>query len=256
MKKLFLLNIVLFLVIFCLINGSYAGENIMPFKSGERLIYQVKWQGIKAGTATTDVYPIRINDGKDLYHFVLTAKTSSFFDRLYKCRATIESYSDIHMTHSTFLRETDTIGKDKNELVVHFDWEKNRAQLSKNRTKETPISIYPGTFDVFSILYFLRTLDIKGKTDFQARVTDGTNLIVGKIRVIKRNLKVTLKNNTYVTNRLLLRPKKINGKLYGKRKKEEIHVWMTNDKQQIPVKIKSKLSVGTLCIELVALENR
>ncbi len=256
MKKLFLFNIVLLTATYNLIGYSYAGEKTMPFKSGERLIYQVKWRGIKAGTAMTDVYPIKTFEGKDSYHFVLTAKTSSFFDKVYKCRATIDSFSDINMTRSTYLKETDTLGKNGNELIVHFDWNKKKAQIFKNRIMEKSICIFPGTFDIFSFLYFLRTFDIKRKTEFESIVTDGTNLIVGKIDVVKRKEIIKLKNHVYETNRLRLKPKKINGEIYKKRKRDEIHVWMTNDKRQIPVKIKSKLLIGTLSIELVKIENR
>jgi len=81
-------------------------------------------------------------------------------------------------------------------------------------------------------------------------VTDGKKCIIGKAFIIKKEtLKLT--NGTYDTYLIELEIKHVGG-VFEKSKNAKIQVWVTADRRRMPVKIKSKVVVGSFVGELVS----
>jgi len=76
---------------------------------------------------------------------------------------------------------------------------------------------------------------------------------MGEATVIKRE-KITVADRTYDT--FLVEPdlKHIGG-VFEKSKKAKLEIWVTADTQKIPVKIKSKVIVGSFVAELISAEG-
>ena len=227
-----------------------AFEQDSPFYPGEKLTYQLKWNFIPAGEAVLEVLPIVTINGVKSYHFVLTAKSNSFIDLFYKVRDRIDAYSDLDMTHSILYQKKQKEGKTKRNVVVNFDWDKKEAQYSNFKKKRKSIPILPGSFDPLSVFYYSRFLDLKNIKEIKRPVTDGKKCVIGIAKVIKRE-KIKLKNGTYDT--YLLEPdlKHLRG-VFEKSKNAKIKLWVTADKARIPVKIKSKVIVGSFIGELIS----
>jgi hypothetical protein len=81
-------------------------------------------------------------------------------------------------------------------------------------------------------------------------VTDGKKCIIGKATVIKRET-IKVEGKTYDTYLIEPELKHIRG-VFKKSKNATIQVWVTTDKRHIPVKIRSKVVVGTFVGELVS----
>jgi hypothetical protein len=225
----------------------------LPFLPGEKLTFRLKWGFIPAGEAVLEVLPVKILNGIRSYHFVLTAKTTAFVDIFYKVRNRIESYTDRGMTHSIHFRQKKHEGKTRRDIIVEFDWDKNQAHYSNFGKKREPVSILPGSFDPLSVFYYARLLELKENAEIKCPVTDGKKSIVGIAKVIKRE-KVTISDKTYDT--FLMEPELEHvGGVFEKSKDARIRVWVTADRRKIPVKIKSKVAVGSFVGELVAAEG-
>lgn len=224
-----------------------------PFSPGEKLTFKLKWYFIPAGEAVLKVLPIENINGIKAYHFVLNVKTNEFFDAIYKIRDRIDSYTDIGMTRSILYKKRVAGTKHKRDVVVSFNWDLNEAQYSNFGRKRKPVSLPPGTFDPLSIFYYSRMCNFKEKFILQRPVTDGKKSVIGSGKVIKRET-IKLKNGKYDT--YLLEPdlKNLSG-VFRKSKNATIKIWMTADKRKIPVKIKSKVVVGSFVGELVATEG-
>jgi hypothetical protein len=242
--------IVLTAVIVCPWNTN-AAENAPPFHPGERLVFEVRWAFIPAGKAVLEIYPIERIDGVKAYHFVMSVKTYEFVDVFYKVRDRIESYTDVGMTHSILYKKR-CQGKAKKDVVVKFDWEKQEALYSDFGTKREPISIFPGSFDPLSVFYAFRWHDLKENREIQTAVTDGGISVMGKAKVIRRE-RVTVPTGDYDT--FLVEPdlKHIGG-VFKQSKKAKLQIWVTSDHRHIPVKIKSKVKVGSFVAELVSVK--
>lgn len=234
-------------------NNLRAEEKDLPFQPGERLTFQLRWGIIPAGEAVLEVLPVEIVDGIKAFHFVLTARTNAFVDVFYKVRTRIESYTDIGMTHSILYRQKKREGKTKRDIVVTFDWDKNQAMYSNFGKKREPISIHPGSFDPLSVLYYARLLDLNANAEIRCPVTDGKKSIIGRGRVKKRE-KIMISDKTY--DAFLMEPElKHVGGVFEKSRDAKIKLWVTADHRKIPLRIKSKVVVGSFVGELSSAEG-
>jgi hypothetical protein len=224
-----------------------------PFSPGEKLTFKLKWCYIPAGEAVLEVLPIENISGIEAYHFVLTVKTNPLFDTIYKVRDKIDSYTDIDMTRSILYKKSQTGRKHKRDVVVNFNWDKNEAEYANFGRKRKPVSLLPGSFDPLSIFYYSRMCDFNDQFILQRPVTDGRKCVIGSGEVIRRET-IKLKNGKYDTYILEPELKDLIG-VFRKSKNATIKIWITADKRKIPVRIKSKVVVGSFVGELIAAED-
>ena len=90
--------------------------------------------------------------------------------------------------------------------------------------------------------------------ELEKPLTDGKKWILGRARVVKRE-KVTVLSGIY--NTYLVEPDLEHiGGVFKKSKDAKLQIWVTADDRRIPVKIKSKVAVGSFVGELMSVENK
>ncbi len=231
------------------INAAAATEGTFPFSPGEKLTFKLHWGIIPAGDVVLEVLPIETKNGIDSYHFSMTVKSTPFIDIFYKVRERIDSYVDLDMTHSLLYTKKQHEGRHKRDVIVAFDWKKNEASYSNYGKKRKPISILPGSFDPLSVFYSYRLFELQENSVIEIPVTDGKKCVKGIGRVIKRE---TLKLSFGTFDTFLIEPdlKHIGG-VFKKSKDAKIKLWVTADNRRMPVKIMSKVVIGSFTGELV-----
>jgi hypothetical protein len=229
---------------------TQATEKNFPFYPGEKLTFQLRWTVIPAGEGTLEILPVETIKGVKSYHFVLTAKSNSFIDYIYKVRDRIDAYTDIEMTHTILYKKTQCEGNTKKEVIVNFNWENDKAQYSTLKKVREPINVLKGSLDPLSAFYYTRLFDLKENLIIERPVTDGKKCIIGKAFVIKKET-LNLTSGTYDT--YLIEPEitHVEG-VFKKSKNAKIQVWVTADNRRMPVKIKSEVVVGSFVGELVS----
>ena len=243
-----------FIIVFITILGSshdiIAGEKDFPFHPGEKLTFVLKWTIIPAGESVLEVLPMETLDGVKTYHFLMTAESNAFIDAFYKVRDRIDAYTNTEMTHSVLYKKKQREGNSHRDVIVKFDWQNNKAQYTNLNERRPPIDIMPGSFDPLSAFYFVRFFDFQKTSKIERPVTDGKKCIIGRLSVIKRET-LKLQSGTYDTYLIEPELKHIGG-VFEKSKDAKIQLWVTADKRKIPVKIKSKVVVGSFVGELVS----
>jgi hypothetical protein len=241
-----------FLVTIALATHTEATERVYPFCPGEKLTFQVKWGFIPAGEVVLEILPMETINGARVYHFLMTVRTYPLIDLFYKARDRIDAYTDTGITHSILYKELKK-GKSKRDVLVNFDWQRRKAQYSNFGKKRKPISIRPGSFDPLSVFYAFRLHELRENTEIQAPVTDGKRCVAGRARIVKRET-IKVAHRTYDT--FLAEPdlRHIRG-VFEKSKNAKFQIWITADNRRIPVKIKSKVVVGSFVAELITAEN-
>ncbi len=224
---------------------------IPPFAPGEKLTFVLKWGRIPAGKATLEVRSVEDMNGEAAYRFVMTARTSSFVDIFFKVRDTIEGMANTAMDHSLHYRAQQHEGNYKRNIVVRFDWDKQEAQYRDSNEYKEPISIPPGTFDPLSVLYYIRMHPLQENTRITRPVTDGKKSVEGKLHVLKRET-VKVPAGKFETYKVEPSTEGIGG-VFKKNKKAKLHIWLTADERRLPVKIKSKVAVGSFIGELISI---
>jgi hypothetical protein len=231
---------------------AQAIDTAPPFMPGEKLTFQVTWCFIPAGEGILEIFPMERINGVQSYHFVMTTRTYPLIDIFYKVRDRIDAYADAAMTHSMLYKNRKE-GKSTKNVVVHFDWAEHKAQYSNFGEKSNPIPIEPGSFDPLSVFYAFRLHPLKENMEIRAHVTDGKRCVIGKTKIIRRET-VTVASGTYDT--FLAEPelRHIRG-VFKKSKNAKLQIWVSADHLRIPVRIRSKVSVGSFVAELISAEN-
>ena len=244
--------IVAFAVIFGLAEDTLSGDKDFPFSPGEKLTFQAKWGPIPAGEAVLQVLPIETVNGIKSHHFMLTTKTYPFIDLFYKVRDRIDAYTDVEMTHSILYKKFKQ-GKSRKNVVVNFFWNKNKAQYSNFGKKRKPISILPGSFDPLSVFYAFRLRKLEENLEMEGPVTDGKKCVIGRVKVVRRE-KIRIASGTYDTYLVEPELRHIGG-VFEKSRNARLQIWVTADGRQIPVRVKSRVVVGSFVGELISLEQ-
>lgn len=233
-----------------IVASTVAGQ---PFAPGEKLTFQLRWGLIPAGETVLEVYPMAEIDGRQAYHFVMTATTNSFVDLFYKVRDRIDAFTDAEMTHSVFYKKKQQEGSTRRNVEVKFDWQRQEAFYSNFGREEKSISLMPGTFDPLSVFYYIRSLELKEIGEVERPVTDGKKSVVGRARIIKRET-IMVADASYDTYLLEPELKHIGG-VFEKSKDAKIMIWVSADERRLPVKVKSKVVVGSFVAELSGVEK-
>ncbi len=214
-----------------------------PFYPGERLTFELKWSILPVGEATLEILPVKTIEGTPAYHFKMTAKSYPFIDLFYKIRDRIEAFADTKMTHSLLYKKTQLEGSTHRDIVVTFDWQKGKAHYSNfgKEKRETPLRA--GAFDPLSAFFYVRTLDLVVGKEIKRSITDGKKVVLGRVRVVKKD-RIAVAGGAY--DAFLLEPElKHVGGVFEKSKNAKIQVWVTADQWKIPIKLKSKVVVGS-----------
>jgi hypothetical protein len=231
---------------------GWAGD--FPFKPGERLTYVLRWGFIHAGEAVLEVQPMTEVDGRAAYHFVMTAKSNSFIDAFYKVRDRIDAYADADMQQSLHFKKKQREGNYKRDVVITFDWSKNIAQYENRGKKKDPIPLIPGSFDPLSAFYAIRHMKMKEGSTISKPITDGKKNVVGEARVVKRET-IKVDGRSYDTFLIIPDLKHVGG-VFKESENAKMKIWVTADSRHIPVRLKSKVVVGSFVGDLVKVEGK
>jgi hypothetical protein len=230
---------------------GWAGE--YPFKPGERLTYVLRWGFIHAGEAVLEVQPMTEVNGQAAYHFVMTAKSNAFIDNFYKVRDRIDAYADADMQHSLHFKKKQREGNYKRDVIITFDWNENIAQYENKGKKREPIPLLPGSFDPLSAFYAIRRMEMQTGLKISQPITDGKKGVVGEANVVKRET-IKVGGKSYDTFLIIPDLKHVGG-VFKESENAKMQIWVTADSRHIPVRLKSKVVVGSFVGDLVNAEG-
>ena len=240
-----------------------AGEHDRAFSPGEKLTFQIKWGPFPAGEAVLEVLPMERQDGTPVYHFAMEVKTNAFLDLFYYYRSRIDAYAELQMNRSLLYKQTTQTGRKTKDVIVDFDWQNNLAHFHRTETffrpkrktnvKSLQTPLLPGTFDPLSAFYYTRMLAPQERTLTTRPISDGKRTLRANLKVIGRET-IRLNGQSYDT--FLVQPdlKGVNP-VFEKEAGATILIWVSADERRIPIKLKSKVSVGSFTGELVGVEG-
>ena len=228
--------------------GPASQPEAFAFAPGEKLHYRLKWSFIPAGDAILEVLPIVETDsGEKAYHFRLTITSNSFVDVFYKVRDRIDGYTDLELSRSVRYTKNQEEGDTRRNVVVEFDWPAG-IMTYQDEEKFRVNKLVPGSFDPLSIVYYARSLSFGKNEVIERFVTDGNKTITARAKVVKRE-KIKIDGVQYDT--FLLEPEIEHiGGVFEKDPNAKIRLWLTSDHRHIPVKIASRVAVGSFIGEL------
>ncbi len=209
------------------------------FTVGEKLTFDVKYGFVTAGVATMAIPKIRRISGREAYNITFEVNSVPSFDWIYKVRDHYESYMDTAGLFPWRFEQHIREGGYSRDFSAFFD---QRRGLAKTSGGEYKIPKYVN--DIVSAFYFARTLDYSHlKVDDLFRLQN-----FYKDSVYSLDVKYLGKEQTEVPagtfNCIKVEPVIQKGGLF--KSEGSIIVWLTDDKLKVPVKVKTKVVIGSI----------
>ncbi|WP_132704668.1 DUF3108 domain-containing protein [Winogradskyella wandonensis] len=248
MKKhlLFFLTLVIFQL------GSAQQQS--AFTDGEWFKFRMSYSGwLKAGEATLNVKQKKYN-GKEVYHVVGKGATTGPIKWFFKVKDRYESYFDAKTgLPYRFIRKIDEGGHTK-DIEIEFDHNKKKATVNNKKYKTVKeIDIDVNVQDMVSAFYYLRnnydTDKIKVGDVVQLSMFFDEENYPFKLKFLGREtLKLKVNGNKVKVKTLKFRPYVMAGRVF--KEEESLTLWVSADKNKIPLKIQADLAVGSLRADL------
>lgn len=245
MKKIVLLFL---LVAFSSCLFSQERSEPVPFKSGEWLRYKMSYSGfLKAGIAIMEVYEKELN-GKKVYHGMGSGWTSKFINLFFKVNDKYQTYFDKE-TNQPYLFKRDVYeGGHIIKRNTTFRYSDNTAIVEDFRKDTIQYVKFNDVQDMISAFYYLRrqqTNALKPGDILTVNMFFDADTFPFRLKLLKREV---IKTSFGKIKTLKFRPYVKSGRVF--RANESVTIWISDDDNKIPIKMKADLSVGSLRAEL------
>lgn len=224
------------------------------FQDGEWFKFRMSYSGwFKAGEASLTIKEKQLK-GKPVYHVIGKGKTTGLINAFFKVRDRYESYFDTKSgLPYKFIRKIDEGGHTK-DIEIAFDHDTKKAEVNdKKRKTVKSVNIHANVQDMVSAFYYLRnnydTDKIKiGDVVELSMFFDEENYPFELKFLGRETIKVTVNGTRVKVKTLKFRPYVMAGRVF--KEEESLTLWVSADKNKIPLKIKADLAVGSLRADL------
>ena len=236
------------LIIFVLTAG-FSSQKERAFDVGEWFKFRIHYGVINAGYATLEVKEA-VRNNKKVYHAIGKGYTTGMSRFFFKVDDTYESYFDKETGNPyQFVRKIDEGGYTKNQEGFTNPGT-NRILVKDYKNKKEKTFVVPAnTQDIMSTFYYLRNhpnidkLKVGEAIAIDMFFDDETTKF--KLKFIGRE-DISTKFGTIPT--MIFRPLVQSGRVF--KEQESLTVWISDDNNKLPVRIKASLAVGSIKADL------
>ncbi len=226
----------------------------MPFDTGERLSYDLRYVGVTAATFQTEVLPPKLVSDRKVYDIKAHAKTVSLFELVYRVDDRMESFFDYEGLFShRFTMDLDETKQNRkviqlndNEKAESFYWNRvDHVEKGFKEQKETH-SIPAWAQDPLSALFYLRAAPLPSTQSGELHmpvILDGKPLDT-VIRYLR-------------TESIYAGGKDREARVYrlenyenGQLKNKDNFVWLSTDEHRYLLRVETKMKMGSFAVAL------
>lgn len=226
--------------------------NMFPqkaFSTGEYFKFRIHYGIVNAGYATLEVKDA-VKNGKKVHHVVGKGRTTGMTKFFFKVEDTYESYFDKYTGKPyQYVRKIDEGGYEKNQEGF-FNQDNNTVTVKdyKKKTQKT-FTTTENVQDIVSIFYYLRNHpdvdDMKIGESISVDMFFDDETTKFKLKFIGRE---DLSTEFGDVPAMIFRPYVQAGRVF--KEEESLTVWISDDENKVPLRIKASLAVGSLKADL------
>ncbi len=219
------------------------------FTDGEEIVYKLYYNWNFVWLSAGEVrFKVKELDGQ--YHLSAVGRTYKSYEWFFKVR----DYYDTYINKNTLLPETSVVklneGKYKLYDKINFDQENNVAVSHRGKSEHDAVRReYPldgCMHDILSIVYFSRNIDFenfdKGEK-FPVKIFMNKKTYPLSVRYKGKEAQKRVKGKGKFKT-IKFSPELITGEVFNEG--DEMNIWVSDDKNRIPLLIESPVSVGSV----------
>jgi hypothetical protein len=228
---------------------GFGNQKPEAYDTGEWFKFRIHYGIINAGFATLEIKEATKNN-KKVYHAIGKGYTTGMSRFFFKVDDNYESYFDKETNKPyQFVRQIDEGGYTKNQEGF-FNQDSNKILVKdyKNK-KEKTFSVTENVQDIISTFYFLRNHPNVDKLKV------GESIVVDMFfddETFKFKLKFMGRENINTkfgtVSTMIFRPLVQSGRVF--KEEESLTVWISDDENKIPLRVKASLAVGSIKADL------
>lgn len=244
-------SILILLILFPILPVNSQNYRELPNNAwgfGERLSFEISYGFITAAESfiTISSSPVMVR-GRETYEINFEVNSRPGFDVVYKVRDNYKSFID---TRGLFPWKFEQHVREQNfkkDFIAEFDPDSAKVKTTLNNNEVRGFSAPAYVQDIFSALYYVRTLDLKKMKDgevVQIETFNDDKHFPLSVKIIGRET-VDVASGEYKT--VIVQPMLSEG---FTNKTSDIFVYLSDDDRKVPVKVKMKIVIGALIAEL------
>ena len=253
----------LFLTFYFLLSFISMKAGDFPFQSGEELKFDIHYKYglvmLKAGTANYKVEESWYNNIQS-FQSTLDFRTSAFFDKIFKMRDTLRSHITETFQPLYHIRSVNEGNYHfREELFVNsFNTKYSEVRVRRESGDilkfDTILTSNSKTYDILNLILIICSLKYSPS---EAAREESISTFIGKEKIA---VTVRYEGQSVVEKSETLKYKtyKIALDFFDsafKESKNAIEIWMSDDENRIPIKIRAKLRVGAAEVYLTSWKN-
>ncbi len=236
---------------------KYPFEKVQPhpFQVGEKLVFSINYQFVKAGKATMEVLEGPIMNCRPTYQFISKAESASFVDAFFVVRDFNSSVADKESLVSFGYHQNLREGKFRVIRNTTLDYETagytyEKQYKGKNTKRQGPLEM--PMHDVLSAFFMARTFPLELGQTYGVLVFSDGDYYQLKIKVAPKLEEVRVPAGKFECKRL---DPELKSDGIFKMKDGKMQMWLTNDERHMPVLIRSKVALGAFDAELESFDS-
>ncbi len=218
------------------------------FAIPEKLVYDLTWTGVTAGTATLEV----VEDRESL-RIISTAHSADWVSLFYTVDDRVETTlakgrSRLFLAQPQNYRMKLREGRHRRDKEVIYDHARRKAVYINHLDRERKeFTITEDAFDPLSVLYYVRSIRLDvGKPVF-VDIFDSRKLWNVEVQVLRRERISTILGEV---DTIVVKPLMKSEGIFNR--KGDMYIWLTDDEKRIPVRMQTKVAVGSIVATLVS----
>lgn len=233
------------LSLFILLTMTFGNaQKLQNIQSGETLRYRIHYGLLNAGTASLTTLKTTYK-GQPHFYVKGIGKTTGAVRAFFKVEDKYESFINYNtglpsfyvrnVKEGTYTQHFETVFNHSNQTLILTDKEKNTTQSLKS---------VASIQDMLSAFYYLRSLndsELKVGSVKKVNVWIDDEMFPFQLKVVGTE---NVKTKFGWINTLKIVPQVISGRVF--KDKEGVTLWVSNDRNHIPIAIKAELAVGSL----------
>lgn len=234
-----------------ILSFSINAQKNSAYEVGEWFKFRIHYGLVTAGYATLEVKEA-VRDNKKVFHTVGMGRTTGITKMFFNVKDDYQSFIDKDSSQPyQFLRKIDEGGYTKNEEGF-FNQNKNTVLIKNYEDKtEKTFSVSENVQDILSSFYYLRNHPNVDKLKIGESIPIDmffdNEIVKFKLKFVGRETISTKFGNVKA---MIFRPLVQSGRVF--KEEESVTVWVTDDENKMPLRIKASLAIGSLKADLDA----